>query len=219
MPESTKSKNQLQETEKAKPPAAEISIVDDDDDDTLFSQIGAQFRALAVVARAKLPALKLATKQAVRTVGQNRSLAFASEGAVAGQAIMPKWMYYGAWGLSGLAITGDITTRVWDAPKDKEWQTAGYWTAFHIPASLVVPAVIIHKVVHAAEDAMKKESLASKVPVRARPFVPVAAALLSIIPVVPTVDYSFECIMEPTLGKYLGLEFHHHHGEEKSKTE
>ena len=193
-------------------------------------------------------------KMIIRAVGSQRALAFASEGAVAGKTIMPKWMFYSAWGISGVAICADITTRTWDAPKDKEKETALYWTLFHIPASLVVPAVIIHKVVHTVEQAMMLPTISEKVvkattttttaaaaavsstassssslkpslsksssfflssvqriPLRFRPFVPVGAALLSIIPVVPAVDYTAELILEPTLGSYLGLEFKHHH--------
>lgn len=171
------------------------------------SEIGGAFRGLAAAARAKLPALKAG----VRTIGSSRPLAFASEGAVAGNAILPRWMYYGAWGVSGAAIAADITRRTWDAPDDKQRETAAYWTAFHVPASLVVPAVIIHRVVHAAENSLKNESFAKRLPVRFRPFFPVGAALLAIIPVVPAVDHLAEVIMEPTLGKYLGLEFDHHH--------
>ena len=84
----------------------------------------------------------------LRVVGQQRTLALASEGAVAGEALIPRSLYYGLWGLSGLAIVGDITTKTYDAPEEKRVNTALYHTAFHIPASLVVPAVIIHQVVH-----------------------------------------------------------------------
>merc|ERR1712096_485137 len=78
-----------------------------------------------------------------------------------------------------------------------------------MPASLVVPAVIIHHVVHMTERAVKTTSLPSRV----KPVVPVVAALLAIIPVVPAVDAAAEMLMEPTLGAYLGLDFHHHHGD------
>jgi hypothetical protein len=57
-----------------------------------------------------------------------------------------RFLYYGAWTVSGVAIVADITTKVVDAPKEKKVNTAVYHTAFHIPASLVIPAVIIHKV-------------------------------------------------------------------------
>ena len=228
-----------------------------------------------------------------RALGSNRPLAFVSEGAVAGQRMMPKWLYYSAWGVSGVAIAGDIATRTWDAPPHKQQATAFYWTFFHLPASLVVPAVIIHQVVHTVDSAMmihpdkplalspsslstaqnvattsnnKNPSSSSstgsssssssnnnnnssssssssnsssssssssnvkqkptikttpassfvascvkRIPVRYRPFVPVLAAGLSIIPVVPAVDYCAETILEPTLGNYLELEFHHPH--------
>uniref|UniRef100_A0A7S4AHR1 Mitochondrial fission process protein 1 n=1 Tax=Pseudo-nitzschia australis TaxID=44445 RepID=A0A7S4AHR1_9STRA len=173
--------------------------------------IGGVFRGIAAASRAKIPILRAASTKAVRSIGSNRPLAFASEGAVAGNVLMPRWMYYGAWGLSGVAIGADITSRTWDAPKDKQWETAAYWTAFHVPASLVVPAVIIHQIVHAAEHSMEHHKYAKRIPARARPFFPVGVALLSIIPIVPTVDHVAEMIMEPTLGKYLGLEFNHHH--------
>ena len=58
----------------------------------------------------------------------------------------------------------------------------------------------------------------SRLPARMKPLVPVAAALLSIVPVVPAVDHVAEVVMEPTLGAYLGLQFSHHHkGSEGSK--
>ena len=47
--------------------------------------------------------------------------------------------------------------------------------------------------------------------------VPVAAALLAIVPVVPAVDHVSEMVMEPTLGKWLGIEFEHHHGKDKAE--
>ena len=197
------------ETKKEKPTAAEPSLHPADE----LTDIGGFFRGIAVAARVKLPVLKVASAKAVRAVGSNRPLAFASEGAVAGNALMPRWMYYGAWGMSGLAIGADITSKTWDAPEHLKKETAAYWTLFHIPASLVVPAWIIHQVVHATEHSMEHHSYAKKIPVRVRPYVPVGAALLSIVPVVPTVDHLAEVLLEPTLGDYLGLKFDHHHHE------
>ena len=43
-----------------------------------------------------------------RALGSNRPLAFVSEGAVAGQRMMPKWLYYSAWGVSGVAIVVSV---------------------------------------------------------------------------------------------------------------
>ena len=60
---------------------------------------------------------------------------------------MPRYLYFGMWGLSGAAVTADITTKYWDADEEKKLNTAIYWATFHIPASLIIPAVIIHKVV------------------------------------------------------------------------
>lgn len=182
-----------------------------------FSELGGFFRGIAVAARVKLPVLKVASAKVVRQIGSNRPLAFASEGAVAGNALMPRWLYYGAWGLSGLAISADIASKTWDAPEHLKPQTASYWTLFHVPASLVVPAWIIHRVVHAAEQSMERH--AKTIPQRVRPYVPVGAALLSIVPVVPTVDYLAEVLLEPTLGAYLGLTFdHHHHHNDETET-
>ena len=100
--------------------------------------VGGVFRGLAAALRSTMPA--------VRAVGSARPLAFLSEGAVAGQALLPRSLYLGCWGVSGLAIAADITTRVVDAPEEKRVKTGLYWAAFHVPASLVVPAVIIHQV-------------------------------------------------------------------------
>ena len=57
---------------------------------------GGLFRGVAAAFRSSMPA--------IRTVGQARPLAFASEGAVAGKNIMPKYAYYSAWGLSGVSL-------------------------------------------------------------------------------------------------------------------
>ena len=171
------------------------------------TNIGGMFRGVAAALRSTMPA--------VRTVGGFRPLAFLSEGAVAGKSVLPTTLYYGAWGVSGVAIAADITTQVVDAPEDKKLNTGLYYTAFHIPASLVVPAVIIHQVVHLVEKVVKSSSL----PPRVKPLVPVAAALLSIVPVVPAVDTAAEMLMEPTLGAYLGLDFSHHHGESNHSKE
>ena len=171
------------------------------------TNIGGMFRGVAAALRSTMPA--------VRTVGGFRPLAFLSEGAVAGKSVLPTTLYYGAWGVSGVAIAADITTQVVDAPEDKKLNTGLYYTAFHIPASLVVPAVIIHQVVHLVEKVVKSTSL----PPRVKPLVPVAAALLSIVPVVPAVDTAAEMLMEPTLGAYLGLDFSHHHGESNHSKE
>mmetsp|Transcript_40933 Transcript_40933/g.46504 ORF Transcript_40933/g.46504 Transcript_40933/m.46504 type:complete len:272 (-) Transcript_40933:253-1068(-) len=197
-----------------------IDEVDDEYKNELYASAGQSFRGIAAASRAKLPALKAAASKVVRSVGTNRPLAFASEGAVAGKSMIKPWMYYGAWGLSGLAITGDITCRMWDAPPSKKYETVAYWSAFHIPASFVVPAYIIHQVVHYTEGMVnnnkdRPNKIIQRIPIRFRSFIPVSAALCAIIPVVPTVDYLFEQIMEPTLGAYLGLEFHHHAEDEK----
>ena len=169
------------------------------------TNIGGMFRGVAAALRSTMPA--------VRTVGGFRPLAFLSEGAVAGKSVLPTTLYYGAWGVSGVAIVADITTQVVDAPEEKKLNTGLYYTAFHIPASLVVPAVIIHQVVHLVEKVVKSTSL----PPRVKPLVPVAAALLSIVPVVPAVDTAAEMLMEPTLGTYLGLEFAHHSKDNKKE--
>ena len=221
-PQSTKASSGTNEREQHR----DASIVGDGngngDSDNNFDlgaeQLGGFFRGVAAAARVKIPIMKAASAKAVQSIGSNRPLAFSSEGAVAGNALMPRWMYYGAWGLSGIAIGADITSRTWDAPETKKWETAAYWTAFHVPASLVVPALIIHQIVHATEHSMKHHSYAKNIPVRFRPLFPVGAALLSIVPIVPAIDYAAEVIMEPTLGQYLELEFEHqhHHSDGKS---
>lgn len=178
----------------------------------IFRGIAAATRKGAMVAKKVAIAKGAATKQAVRAIGENRPLAFASEGAVAGDSMIPRFVYYGAWGLSMTAIAADIYTKYEDAPEKFKTNTAIYWTAFHIPASLIIPAAIIHQVVHATDKIVENpKGFAKSWPPRAKAMAPVVAALLSIIPVVPTVDYIAETVMEPTLGSYLGVEFHHHH--------
>ena len=157
-------------------------------------------------------------KVAIRAVGENRPLAFASEGAVAGESMLPRVLYYGAWTLSGAAIAADIYNKQDDAPPDQKWPTVLYWTTFHIPASLVVPAVIIHRIVHTVQHAVEHQKFAQSWSPRMKAGAPIAAALLSIIPVVPIVDTAAEHLLEPTLGAYLGLEFEHHHADNGKKS-
>lgn len=207
-------------------PAKAKTDGDDDSSDVsctlsgFFRGVAAATRKAAMAARKVAIAKAPAAKQAARAVGENRPLAFASEGAVAGDALLPRSIYYGAWALSGTAILADIYTKQDKAPKDLKLNTAIYWTAFHVPASLVVPAVIIHRIVHAVENSVQNANFAKSWPPRAKALAPVGAALLSIVPVVPAVDYTAEAIMEPTLGSYLGLTFDdHHHNPDKEKEE
>ena len=73
---------------------------------------------------------------------------------------------------------------------------------------------------NAAESAVASPMGIKHIPKRARPFVPVACALIAIVPVVPTVDHLMEMAFEPTLGKFLELEFegHGHHGGNETDT-
>jgi hypothetical protein len=185
--------------------------------------VAAATRKALVPMRKVLLAKTPVAKQTVRAIGENRALAFASEGAVAGESLLPRLLYYGAWGLSGVAIAADVYNKQHDAPPHLQVPTAIYWTTFHIPASLVIPAVIIHRIVHSVEHVIQNPvGIAKSWPPRAKAMAPVVAALFSIIPVVPVVDHAAEAIMEPTLGAYLGLSFHQHghgHGHAKTKEE
>ena len=186
-----------------------------------FRGISAATRKLLMASKKVIAAKGPAIKSTIRDVGQTRPLAFASEGAVAGEPILPRVMYYGAWTLSGIAIASDIYTKQDEAvASGKAWETTLYWTAFHIPASLVIPAYIIHQIVHSVQHAVDNPNGFAKTwSPRVKSVTPVAAALLSIIPVVPIVDIAAEHLMEPTLGAYLGLEFDHHHHPSKHKNE
>ena len=190
----------------------------------LAEGMGGFFRGAAIAARkAMIVGKKVviakgpAAKQGVRAIGENRPLAFASEGAVAGESLLPRIAYYSAWGLSATAIAADIYNKQDDAPDNLKFNTVLYWTAFHIPASLVVPAMIIHQIVHGVEHVIQNpKGIAKSLPPRAKTLAPVFAALISIVPVVPIVDHTAEAIMEPTLGKYLGLTFEHDHHHDHS---
>jgi len=156
-------------------------------------EAGGYLRGLAAALRGSRPA--------VRALGEARPLAFTSEVAVAGQRLFPRPLYLGLWGLSIAAVGADVTTKVWDARPETRARVAAYQLAFHIPASLVVPAIIIHQVVHRTAAAMSACSP------RARALVPVAAAVAAIVPVVPLCDHAFEALLRPTLGRYLELEW------------
>jgi len=109
----------------------------------IFWGVAAAARKLLVPVKKVLLAKGRTVKQTVRAIGENRPLAFASKGAMAGEPLLPNAIYYGAWGLSISAIGADICNKQDDAPNDKKWNTVLCWTAFHLPASLVVPAVVI----------------------------------------------------------------------------
>jgi len=85
-----------------------------------------------------------------------------------------------------------------------------YWSAFHIPATVVMPTLLVHQVIYQVEHMLKKPFARHWTPT-VRASVPYAVALLSIFPIVPLVDHVAESILEPTLGAYLGLEFDHTH--------
>ena len=93
----------------------------DTDENALTESLPGVLRGIAAATRkVLLPVRKvLAAKGAAspsvnaqradRAVGENRSLAFASEGAVAGESMLPRVLYYGAWTLSGAAIAAVIS--------------------------------------------------------------------------------------------------------------
>jgi len=146
------------------------------------------------------------SRAGIRAIGEARPLAFASEVAVAGQRVWPRPLYLGLWGLSVLAVGADITNKVCDAPPEKRRHVGIYELAFHIPASLVVPAGIIHVVVRASERSLAQSAYAARLPPRLKAVLPIAVAIAAIVPVVPAVDSAFEAMLRPTLGKALGLE-------------
>jgi len=145
------------------------------------------------------------SRAGIRALGEARPLAFASEVAVAGQRVFPRPIYLGLWGLSVAAVGADITTKMCDAPTEQRTNVGIYQLAFHVPASLVVPAGIIHMVVRATERALENNARAARLPPRLRALAPIAVAVAAIVPVVPAVDHAFEAMLRPTLGKALGL--------------
>eukprot|EP01063_Lacrimia_lanifica_P017906 TRINITY_DN2488_c0_g1_i1.p2 TRINITY_DN2488_c0_g1~~TRINITY_DN2488_c0_g1_i1.p2 ORF type:complete len:216 (+),score=45.96 TRINITY_DN2488_c0_g1_i1:61-708(+) len=183
--------------------------------------VGASMRGVAPALFAKTSAMKAvlaksvfvkgaAVKTAAAKLSQARPLAFASEVGVASQSLIPRWVYLGTWGLSGLVVLADGGVKTANSPEEKRWHMALYQTVFHTIASLVVPAVIIHKIVHAAQHAAEHNATLKRLPPTYLRLFPAFCAILSIGPVVPTVDYLAEEALEPTLGKALGLEFHGH---------
>ena len=118
-------------------------------------------------------------------------------------------VYVLLWGASLSAIISDIYMKQHDSPKEDSLSTILYYTSFHIPASLIIPAVIIHKIGHSMETSMPNcfsKNLSSKVKI----MLPICVTLLSIYPVVFMVDTTAEKILEPTIGKYLNLDFSKH---------
>eukprot|EP00004_Rigifila_ramosa_P027441 TRINITY_DN8956_c0_g1_i2.p1 TRINITY_DN8956_c0_g1~~TRINITY_DN8956_c0_g1_i2.p1 ORF type:complete len:137 (-),score=29.62 TRINITY_DN8956_c0_g1_i2:18-428(-) len=123
---------------------------------------------------------------------------------VASRPIISRSVYLGSWALSGLAVVCDAGIKIADSPPELRKKVAIHQTAFHITASLVVPALIIHQVVEGAQAFIKnRPALAARMHPRMRPIVPVLAALSSIPVVVPVVDHATEWVLERTLEPYL----------------
>ncbi len=146
---------------------------------------------------------------AASVIGGARPLAFASEVAVASEPIIKPWQYKSLWGLSIVAVAADAGVKIDAAPEGKGWHMAAYQAAFHIPASLVIPAVIIHKIVHMVPSLGIVQSL----PPKFKTMAPVLAAIASIPIVVPAVDHSCEWALDSCeLHRHLGLPHPHHDG-------
>ena len=122
---------------------------------------------------------------------------------------MPMPAYFFLWGVSLSAIVSDIYMKQHDSAKEDSFSTILYYTSFHIPASLIIPAVIIHKIGQLLETSMPN-CIAKKLSSKVKIMLPICVTLLSIYPVVFMVDTTAEKILEPTLGKYLNLEFPKH---------
>lgn len=165
-------------------------------------------RAFAASIRSMLPGV-------TRGIAASRPLAFASEIGVASRPIIPKSVYYGAWALSGLAVACDAGHKIGDTPPEHKFAMGVYQAAFHIPASLVIPAVIIHKVVGKVQADVKAQPWRyDRLPRRFWPGIPVVVALACIPVVVPVVDHATEMFLDATLTPFLNIPSLMPHGQE-----
>lgn len=153
-------------------------------------------RYMAYAARMKLLILKAEIKIAV--IQGARYVAYSSDVGESLRPVVKPWMVNATYGIAGAYIIGDVAfagykTHSAGHSSEVVAATVAYTATFQSIASLALPAVIIHTVVHQAQHALDKPTFAS-MPRLVR-FGPSAIGL-ALIPGMPLIDPPCERAIE-----------------------
>lgn len=129
-----------------------------------------------------------------------RPAAFASE---VGEATMRGWnkrALVATYGISGLYVIADTAYHVHEAEEGEKMEVFVEKTIFHSLASLLLPSVVIHKIVHIVKDLVEEPKNAIALERWIRPKlhvrVPSIVAMISIPLVIIPIDYGVEHCIE-----------------------
>lgn len=153
----------------------------------------------------------------LRRIVSIRSLAYTSEGAEAMRPIVHKAIVRLGYGLSFGYVGADIGLKLYDI-KDQPSQIIKYkaldLSAWHLSASLVVPAVTIHTFVSGITKLQKKFIYtATKLPTRFGKVFPTICGLISIPFIIKPIDYGTDFVMDKYVRPYYPVQIPHetHH--------
>eukprot|EP01080_Neovahlkampfia_damariscottae_P009769 gene9769-2096_t len=140
----------------------------------------------------------------------SRGVAYASELGESFRPVASPLIIKGLYGVSWAYVLTDITVQSYhahDHGKEAMFYTALDQTIFHSFASMMIPAAIIHQVVHHSAPLFLKAGLKSK-------FAPIILGLSTIPLIIHPIDHGFEWLLDQSLrkvyGDKMGPKIHHH---------
>lgn len=153
--------------------------------------------------------------RAPKLIAAQRWMAYASEGTEPFRPVASKWFVRSGYALSFLYVLSDIGVRTrltWLETHSKQKATVvfGDTLVFHSLASLVIPAVFIHQIVHGSSKLVSKMSSITRYP-RVAGLAPTIIGLCSIPFVVGPIDHGVEFAMDKTLRQYYEVHSSHEH--------
>lgn len=144
-------------------------------------------------------------------IASGRPLAYASEVGESLRPVTPGFFVKSMYGLSIGYVLFDTAIKTIEQPKNKRMITCSDTLIFHTFASMLLPAVIIHKIVAYSGKALNHPSIdKSKIFSRMmspsnlstfKRFTPVALGLLSIPFIIHPIDHGTEYVMDRTVRK------------------
>lgn len=164
------------------------------------------------IARMKM----LLIKTKLMVIKGSRYVAYSSDVGESLRPVMKPWMVNATYGIAGVYIVGDTVYSGYGKHQAGHSQevvvaTCAHTAVFQGLASLVLPAVIIHTVVHQTQHALEKPSFA-KMPrvVKWGPSV-VGLVLIPFLPLIdPPVEYVCDALFDKAWPAWRVGHVHHH---------
>lgn len=152
--------------------------------------------------------------RAPKLIAAQRWMAYASEGTEPFRPVASKWFVRSGYALSFIYVAADIGVRtranyVQNQDTKKASIVFGDTLLFHSMASLIIPAVTIHQIVHLSSSGIKRGNILANMP-RVRGLLPTLIGLMSIPFVVGPIDHGVEYLMDHTARKFYEHEEHEH---------